>query len=67
MVFNVQFEVVAELLITALPPKTETEKVTPDVVPISFVDVSVYCAVTPLHIDIIVPALAPVLPVLIKV
>ena len=41
--------------------------VTPVVVPISNVDVSVKFALVPLHIDIICPALAPVVPVLINV
>jgi hypothetical protein len=59
MVFNVQFEVVAELVITALLPEITTENVTPVVVPISFVETSVYSAVDPLHIDITLPALTP--------
>jgi hypothetical protein len=67
IVFNIQPPVVADELNTALLPVTPTVKVTPVVVPISFVDTSVYCAEAPLQIDIIEPALAPVDPELINV
>jgi len=67
IVLTVHPAVVADELNTALFPLTATVKVTPVVVPIEVVDVSVKFAVVPLHIDIICPALAPLVPVLIKV
>ena len=67
IVFNVHPVVVADELNTALFPLTATLNVTPVVVPISVVVVSVKLAVDPLHIDIICPALAPVEPLLINV
>ena len=67
IVLTVQPAVVAELLNTAFEPTIPILNVTPVVVPISVVCVSVKLTVEPLHIDIIFPDLAPVAPLLINV